>query len=306
MVNPAGVQHQIHGNVLQTTSRALKERVDTDPTTHALTSRDWGAYPILNFREVPIVDVMSMPRPGEPPLGAGESSSVPGTAAIANAIFDATGVRFRQPPFTPEVIRAALNALPSPPATSPATTPTATPTGPHPAPRDPRWPSAKRWWARAAALAVGAVGLGAALLGARTTIAPVTRPDASVYTAATIERGRQLAALGNCVGCHTTPGGAPLAGGRALETPFGVIHSTNLTPDVDTGLGAWSFSAFQRAMREGVSRDGHRLYPAFPYTAFTRTTDDDLTAIYAWLVAQPAVRRRRRRQRSRFPIRYAR
>ncbi len=300
MVNPAGVQHQIHGNVLQTTSRALKERVDTDPTTHALTSRDWGAYPILNFREVPIVDVMSMPRPGEPPLGAGESSSVPGTAAIANAIFDATGVRFRQPPFTPEVIRAALNALPSPAATSPAatspaatspaTTPTATPTGLHPAPRDPRWPAAKRWWVRAAALAVGAVGLGAALLGARTTIAPVTRPDASVYTAATIERGRQLAALGNCVGCHTTPGAAPLAGGRALETPFGVIHSTNLTPDVDTGLGAWSFSAFQRAMREGVSRDGHRLYPAFPYTAFTRTTDDDLTAIYAWLMAQPAAR----------------
>ena len=58
-------------------------------------SREWGSYPILNFREVPVIEVMHMQRPGEPPLGAGESSSVPGTAAIANAIFDATGVRFR-------------------------------------------------------------------------------------------------------------------------------------------------------------------------------------------------------------------
>ena len=95
MVNPAGVQHQVHGNVMQTTSRALKERVRVDPSTNVVASREWGSYPILSFREVPVIEVMTMPRPGEPPLGAGESSSVPGTAAIANAIFDATGVRFR-------------------------------------------------------------------------------------------------------------------------------------------------------------------------------------------------------------------
>ena len=115
MINPAGVRHQVHGNVLQTTSRALKERIELEPSTNVPAAREWGSYPILSFREVPVVEVMLMPRPGEAPLGAGESSSVPGTAAIANAIFDATGVRFREPPFTPEVVRAALNPLPAPP-----------------------------------------------------------------------------------------------------------------------------------------------------------------------------------------------
>ena len=77
-----------------------------------------------------------------------------------------------------------------------------------------------------------------------------------------------------------------------METPFGTVYTTNLTPDADTGIGRWSFSAFQRAMREGISRDGHHLYPAFPYTAFAKTSDDDLTALYAYLMAQPAVRAR--------------
>jgi nicotinate dehydrogenase subunit B len=104
-----------------------------------------------------------------------------------------------------------------------------------------------------------------------------------------IERGRVLAATGDCIVCHTAPGGMPNAGGRAMATPFGTVYTTNLTPDTATGLGAWSFSAFQRAMREGVSRDGKHLYPAFPYTAFTQTTDADLTALYAYLMAQPAV-----------------
>ena len=75
-----------------------------------------------------------------------------------------------------------------------------------------------------------------------------------------------------------------------MATPFGTVYSTNLTPDAETGIGQWSFSAFQRAMREGISRDGRHLYPAFPYTAFTRMTDEDLTALYASLMAQPAVR----------------
>jgi nicotinate dehydrogenase subunit B len=108
MINPAGVEHQVHGNVIQTTSRALMEQVQFAPGSKAaaggargaalgvVASREWGSYPIINFREVPVIEVMHMPRPGEPSLGAGESSSVPGTAAIANAIFDATGVRFRR------------------------------------------------------------------------------------------------------------------------------------------------------------------------------------------------------------------
>jgi len=288
MINPAGVQHQVHGNVLQTTSRALKESVPLAAATGLPVAREWGSYPILNFREVPVVEVLLMPRPGEPAMGAGESSSVPGTAAIANAIFDATGVRFRAPPFTPERVRAALNPLPAPAGEGAATTSVET-ARPEP-PADARWPRRRGLWARGAALAAGIVGVTVAALGWRPAIAPVAAGStAGVYTAATIERGRQLAAAGDCVVCHTAPGGAPNAGGRALETPFGTVFSTNLTPDAQTGIGAWSFSAFQRAMRDGVSRDGRHLYPAFPYTAFTKTTDEDLTALYAYLMAQPAV-----------------
>uniref|UniRef100_UPI002FE3CBE1 xanthine dehydrogenase family protein molybdopterin-binding subunit n=1 Tax=Noviherbaspirillum sp. TaxID=1926288 RepID=UPI002FE3CBE1 len=121
MINPAGVKQQIHGNVVQTTSRALKEEVQVDSRKNTVASKEWGSYPILNFREVPVIDVMMMQRPDQPPQGAGESSSVPGTAAIANAIFDATGVRFRKPPFTAEVVKAALNPPPAEPAKPPRT-----------------------------------------------------------------------------------------------------------------------------------------------------------------------------------------
>jgi len=284
MINPAGVRHQIHGNVIQTTSRALKEQVRLDPATQAVASREWGSYPILSFREVPVIEVMTMPRDDQPPLGVGESSSVPGTAAIANAIFDATGVRFRQPPFTPEVVLAALNPAapwPEPPpvaALSPALLPADAP-----------WPRRRKGlFATAAALAGGLLALAGAAIGWRPAIAPVSAPSAGLYAEGVIERGRQLAALGDCVVCHTAPGGVPNAGGRAMSTPFGIVYSTNLTPDPETGIGRWSFSAFQRAMREGVSRDGRHLYPAFPYTAFTKIGDQDLTALYAYLMAQPA------------------
>jgi nicotinate dehydrogenase subunit B len=294
MVNPAGVQHQVHGNVLQTTSRALKERVQVDPATGVTQSREWGSYPILSFREVPKVEVMLMPRPGEAPLGSGESSSVPGTAAIANAIFDATGVRLRAPPFTPEVVRAALQQAQLPggrnDASAPLAEPVATaPQAPAEIPETAVLPRRKPLWTTALAFALGGIATVAGLAGWRSEIAPIARPAASTYSAATIERGRQLAAAGDCVVCHTAPGGLPNAGGRALDTPFGTVYTTNLTPDPDTGIGRWSLAAFQRAMREGVSRDGRHLYPAFPYTAFTRMTDEDLTAVYAYLMAQPAV-----------------
>ena len=283
MINPAGVQHQIHGNVIQTTSRALKERVAIDPRTNRVASREWGSYPTLSFRELPTIEVMLMPRPGEAPLGVGESASVPGTAAIANAIFDATGVRLREPPFTPEVVRAALHP-------QAAGVPQAAPLSvPAKLPADAPWPRRRSAWARAGALAAGIAGLAAAAFGWRPTIAPVEPLAAGIYSAETLERGRQLAAIGACVVCHTAPGGVPNAGGRALATPFGSVYSTNLTPDAATGIGRWSFSAFQRAMRDGISRDGHHLYPAFPYPAFTQTSDADLAALYAHLMAQPAV-----------------
>jgi nicotinate dehydrogenase subunit B len=296
MVNPAGVQHQIHGNVLQTTSRALKEQVELDPQTHAVLNREWGSYPILSFRELPVVEVLTMPRPGEPPLGAGESSSVPGTAAIANAIFDATGLRFREPPFTPEKVRAALQALPGAVGAAPEPPAAPAPTASSSAlPADAPWPRRRGWRAVLAGAAAGGLGLLAGLaamagLGAaRSAIAPVAAPDLSIFAPATAERGRLLAAAGHCVECHTAPGGAPGAGGRAFATPFGTVYATNLTPDAATGIGAWSLPAFTRALREGRSRDGHGLYPVFPYTAFARLSDDDITALYAHLMAQPAV-----------------
>ena len=298
LINPAGVQHQIHGNVVQTTSRALLEEVKFNPQSTSnpgtVANLEWGSYPILNFKDVPVIDIVTMPRPGEPPLGAGESSSVPGTAAIANAIFDATGVRFRQPPFTPEVVLAGLaehgfdyknelqpneygrKQLLNKERIDPAVPVSAT------------LPKHRNRWLQAGGVLAGLFGLGVALMGWRSVIAPVQLVSANVYSLATIERGRELAALGNCVGCHTATDGVPNAGGHALDTPFGKIYSTNLTPDA-TGIGQWSLPAFQRAMREGISRDGHYLYPAFPYTSYAKTTDDDLTSIYAYLMAQPAV-----------------
>ncbi|MCK1678652.1 molybdopterin-dependent oxidoreductase [Bradyrhizobium sp. 147] len=283
MINPDGVRHQIHGNVIQSTSRALMEEVSFE--RGAVAAREWGAYPIILFPEVPKIDVLMLPRQDQPPLGVGESASVPSAAAIANAIFDATGVRFREPPFTPERILRGLHGDAA--ATPQALAAPATP------PPSRIWenPFAKRAgiFATIAAVCTAAIGVGAALLPAR-AIAPIARPDASVYSAATIARGQQLAALGNCAECHTTVRGALNAGGRALETPFGTIYSTNITPDVETGIGAWSYRAFERAMRDGVHRDGRQLYPAFPYTHFSKTSEADLQALYAYLMAQPAVR----------------
>ena len=290
-INPAGVEHQIHGNVIQATSRTLREKVTTEPVKNTVSTKEWGSYPVLSFRQVPVIEVYQMPRPDEPALGAGESSSVPGTAAIANAIFDATGVRFRQPPFTPEVIRAALNPLPSPKQE-------AYPDGSlkdyqqrlaQPS-KEGIYPQRKSLAWRALALMVATVGVVAGVLGWRGVIAPIERTSANLYAPETIMRGQQLAALGNCASCHTTADGQKYAGGVAMPTPFGTIYTTNITPDTETGIGNWSLAAFDRAMRQGISRDGKHLYPAFPYTAFSRFSHDDITSLYAYFMAQPAVK----------------
>lgn len=106
MINPDGVKHQIHGNVIQSLSRVLKEKVTFDGAK--VESVEWGGYPILTFPEVPDIDVLMVPRPDEEPLGVGESASVPSAAAIVNAVFDATGLRFRELPLTPDVVLKAL------------------------------------------------------------------------------------------------------------------------------------------------------------------------------------------------------
>jgi nicotinate dehydrogenase subunit B len=109
MINPKGVELQVCGNVIQSVSRALMEEVRFDKS--GVTSLDFQTYPIATFPDVPDIDVVLLDRSDDPPLGVGESTCVPSAAAIANAIFDATGARMRQVPFTPQRIKTALAAL---------------------------------------------------------------------------------------------------------------------------------------------------------------------------------------------------
>lgn len=122
----------------------------------------------------------------------------------------------------------------------------------------------------------------------RSPIEPIEKPGA--FDAGLVQRGAQLAAIGNCAECHTAPQGPTFAGGYPLETPFGTIYGTNITPDPQTGIGRWSLAAFTRAMREGVSRDGSHLYPAFPYDHYTLLTDPDIGALYAYFMTREPIR----------------
>jgi mono/diheme cytochrome c family protein len=99
-----------------------------------------------------------------------------------------------------------------------------------------------------------------------------------------IQRGAYLAKLGNCAGCHTARGGEAFAGGKAIYTPFGAVYTSNITPDVATGIGSWSQEAFYRALREGRSADGHLLTPAFPYPNYTHITRADSDALHAYFM----------------------
>jgi len=117
-----------------------------------------------------------------------------------------------------------------------------------------------------------------------------------------IARGEYLAKAGNCMGCHTTPGGEPYAGGRGIETPFGTVYTSNLTPDAATGLGHWSPAHFWRALHNGRSRDGRLLYPAFPYTNYTLVAREDANALYAYLRKLKPVVRVNRPHGLRFPF----
>lgn len=103
-------------------------------------------------------------------------------------------------------------------------------------------------------------------------------------------QGRYQAVLGDCAGCHTVPGGKPFAGGTVLETPFGKIAVPNITPDRETGLGNWTEADFRRAMREGISPGGKRLYPAMPYPAYARMPDADISALWIYLKTVAPVR----------------
>lgn len=219
-----------------------------------------------NKTQPPAVNQSTLASPAA--LSSSSALGLPAAAAVANAIYDATGIRLREAPF--ELGLAAKAAL------LPGS-------GPEPK---------RKARGVAAWLLCITGGVAGALMAAipwRPTMPPVS-PDLSVYSSQAIERGRLIAASSNCVACHTVPGGVKNAGGLAMDTPFGTIYSTNITPDPETGLGSWSFAAFDRAMREGVSRDGRFLYPAFPYTSFAKFSDADMQALYAYLMSEPAVK----------------
>jgi mono/diheme cytochrome c family protein len=139
------------------------------------------------------------------------------------------------------------------------------------------------FWTAAVLVVAGAVGFG--VLAYQPEIAPVERPDPASFDKALVERGRVLANYGDCTACHTRPDGPPFAGNFPLKTPFGTIYTSNITPDPETGIGRWSREAFRRSLKEGVNRAGRHLYPAFPYDQFTKVRDEDIDAIYAFLMA---------------------
>lgn len=119
--------------------------------------------------------------------------------------------------------------------------------------------------------------------------------------AAQLVQGEYLTRVGNCMSCHTARGGEPYAGGRAVPTPFGNIYTSNLTPDAETGIGKWDNADFWQAMHDGKSKDGSLLYPAFPYTNYTKVTRADSDAIFAYLKTVPTVQQKNIEPELRFP-----
>ncbi len=146
------------------------------------------------------------------------------------------------------------------------------------------------------ALAAGCGGLAGQALPEES---PAARAD---FDAKLVKRGADLAALGGCASCHTKQGGRPYAGGVALQTPFGVVYGTNITPDRDTGIGAWTDEEFDRAVRQGRARDGARLYPAMPFPYFTHMSRRDVKDIRAYLSTVEPVHNPVRSNRLPFPL----
>ena len=116
-----------------------------------------------------------------------------------------------------------------------------------------------------------------------------------------IGRGEYLALVGDCLACHTVRGGRPYAGGLPIPTPFGTLYTPNITPDPETGIGKWTADDFWRALHDGIGKDGSYLYPAFPYTNYTKVTREDSDAMYAFFMALPPVNRPNQPHEMRFP-----
>lgn len=262
------------------TQRALKDRLGKWTQSLLGQTQQEASSPSEQDKQRPLalpeVQVVNNARSLDQPLAWGPGVELPAAAAIANAIYSATGLRIRETPF----------ALPTLSLDPPPT-----------AKRSRRWRNS--WLGGLMAAATGALVVAAPW---RTSIPPVSRVDTSIFSATAIERGRLVALAGDCMVCHTAPGGQTNAGGLGLDTPFGTIFTTNITPDRETGIGAWSYKAFERAMREGIHRDGRHLYPAFPYTAYAKMSDEDLQSLYAYLMTRPAVSAPNQETRLPFPM----
>jgi mono/diheme cytochrome c family protein len=120
-------------------------------------------------------------------------------------------------------------------------------------------------------------------------------------TTRVIDRGEYLARAGDCVACHTEPGGKTFAGGRAMPTPFGNLYAPNITPDDETGIGLWTADEFYRMLHTGISRSGALLYPAMPFASYTKVTREDSDAMFAYLMSVAPVRQPNRPHELRFP-----
>lgn len=155
------------------------------------------------------------------------------------------------------------------------------------------------------ALGAGVLGVAAVagvwLLNVRDEV-NVNIPVAMVPSESLITRGAYLATAGNCMTCHTARGGQSYAGGLGIQTPFGTVFTSNLTPDANTGIGSWTSAHFWRAMHNGRSKSGRLLYPAFPYTNYTHVTREDSDALFAYLRSLPAVNQPNRPNTLRFPF----
>jgi len=134
------------------------------------------------------------------------------------------------------------------------------------------------------------------------SLEPVAADATQPPGATLIARGEYLTRAADCAACHTLPGGQPFAGGLAFRLPFGTIYAPNITPDPETGIGAWSDAEFVRALRRGIDRNGNNLYPAFPYTSYALLSTDDVLAIRAYLATQPPVHAETPRNELRFPF----
>ncbi|MGG4581939.1 c-type cytochrome [Alcaligenes sp. Me129] len=220
--------------------------------------------PVKETADKPAVQLVKRESAVGQPLAWNQGVELPAAAAIANAIFNASGIRLTSAPFSEQSLTLGYQA-------------------------DKTGSSKKRkaWWGALAAVATGTV---LSALPWRPAIAPVGQVDTSIFSELAIERGRLVAIAGDCMVCHTAEGGTPNAGGLGLDTPFGTIYTTNITPDKETGIGSWSYKAFERAMREGIHQDGRHLYPAFPYTAFAKISDEDMQSLYAYLMTQEPVK----------------